>query len=237
MNKAQDFAQQFLRERLDAEEMSLVKGNTPIHIKELPIKWLTIFRSRGNGFCNDIAERVAVKEVWLVPSADHPEKLEGKVVVEVEVTEGVEVDDFMGRFSDACSLNQICSTTTTYWTQGPCFFSLTSTYCVLFSARKALTSFQDAQHSRWSLPMPVRGATCHRESHALSMPCSTEPPHCASASFIIQADFLTTFYHSRRGSKLRITTHSLATGVHANSGRVEVREQAFVDAMRILTHG
>ncbi|KAJ2923318.1 hypothetical protein H1R20_g2829, partial [Candolleomyces eurysporus] len=84
-NKQQEATQKFIREPLDSSLTEHIEGNAPVSIKELPVKWLAIFRSRGNGFCNHIAERVVVKEVSIVPRIEDPEKIEGKVVCEVDV--------------------------------------------------------------------------------------------------------------------------------------------------------
>ncbi|KAF6761928.1 hypothetical protein DFP72DRAFT_591708 [Ephemerocybe angulata] len=85
-NEQQEETQQFLALPLDASVIEAIEGNAPIHIKELPVKWLAVFRSRGNGFCNAVAEKVKVTETWVVPSVEDPGRLEGKVVCEVEAT-------------------------------------------------------------------------------------------------------------------------------------------------------
>ena len=93
MNTAPQSAQQeatrkYVLEPLDPSLTAHIEGNAPVSIKELPVKWLTIFRGRGNGFCYDIAPKVVVKEVSIVPRIENPEKVEGKVVCEVEITPG-----------------------------------------------------------------------------------------------------------------------------------------------------
>jgi acyl-coenzyme A thioesterase 13 len=87
-NKQQEATRKFILEPLDPSLTAHIDGNAPVSIKELPVKWLAIFRSRGNGFCHDIAERVVVTEVSIGPRIENPEKIEGKVVCEVEVRPG-----------------------------------------------------------------------------------------------------------------------------------------------------
>ncbi|TFK43960.1 hypothetical protein BDQ12DRAFT_675858 [Crucibulum laeve] len=77
----------FLQEPLAQEVIDSIGGNAPPEIKSLPVKWLHIFKRRGNSFANSIAERVRVTEVSVLPSPDDAEKLEGKVVCEIEVTQ------------------------------------------------------------------------------------------------------------------------------------------------------
>lgn len=77
-----------LRLPLPAEILAGISGNAPDEIKELPAKWLTIFRNNGKGFAGAIAGRLKVTEVSVVPHPDDPLKMEGKVITEIDVTEG-----------------------------------------------------------------------------------------------------------------------------------------------------
>jgi acyl-coenzyme A thioesterase 13 len=88
LTKQQQATQAFLSTPLDASLTGGIIGNAPVSIKELPVKWLAIFRSRGNGYCNDVAERLKVTEVSIGKSAEDPQKLEGMTACEVEVTPG-----------------------------------------------------------------------------------------------------------------------------------------------------
>lgn len=89
LNEAQEMTKLFLETPLDASITDNILGNAPPRVKELPVKWLAIFLNSGNGFCGQLADSLKVTEVWIVPSANDPEKLEGKVVCEIVVTPGM----------------------------------------------------------------------------------------------------------------------------------------------------
>lgn len=91
LTKQQQATQAFLSTPLDPSLTDKIVGNAPVSVKELPVKWLAIFRSRGNGYCNEVAERLKVTEVWIGTSAEDPQKLEGMTACEVEVTPGVSI--------------------------------------------------------------------------------------------------------------------------------------------------
>ncbi|PPQ68625.1 hypothetical protein CVT25_005535 [Psilocybe cyanescens] len=76
----------FLRSRLPADITSGITGNTPLELKEIPVKWLAIFRNKGTGFGGNISARIKVVDVSVVPNPDDPLKMEGKVTCEIEVT-------------------------------------------------------------------------------------------------------------------------------------------------------
>ncbi|KDR84176.1 hypothetical protein GALMADRAFT_220003 [Galerina marginata CBS 339.88] len=76
----------YLQSRLPDELTSGITGNAPLEIKELPLKWLAIFRNKGRGFAGSVAARLKVTDVSVVPSVDDPLKKEGKVVCDIEVT-------------------------------------------------------------------------------------------------------------------------------------------------------
>jgi acyl-coenzyme A thioesterase 13 len=86
--EAQKRQHEFLVSPLPPTLTSHIQGNAPASIKELPVKWLAVFRSRGNSFAHSIAERMQVVEVDIVPNIDDEEKMEGRVVIEVDVTPG-----------------------------------------------------------------------------------------------------------------------------------------------------
>ncbi|KAH6914651.1 hypothetical protein BKA70DRAFT_1368572 [Coprinopsis sp. MPI-PUGE-AT-0042] len=77
VTEAQKRQQEFLISPLPSTLTSHIRGNAPAGIKELPVKWLAVFRHRGNS--------MRVVEVDIVPSVDDEEKIEGRVVVEVDV--------------------------------------------------------------------------------------------------------------------------------------------------------
>ncbi|KAF9000294.1 hypothetical protein BDQ17DRAFT_1359971 [Cyathus striatus] len=70
----------FLKSRLERDCIEHIKGNASDEIKEIPVKWLALRV--------DVAHRLRVAEVWVLPSPDDPVKLEAKVCVEVNVTPG-----------------------------------------------------------------------------------------------------------------------------------------------------
>jgi len=82
---------QLLKLPLPAELLAEISGNAPNEIKELPVKWLTIFRKDGKGFAGAIAGRLKVTEVSVVPHPHDPLKMEGKVVTEIDVEEGTHI--------------------------------------------------------------------------------------------------------------------------------------------------
>ena len=43
----------------------------------------------GKGFADDIGGRITIVSIDLLPKEDEPEKVEGKVVCEIDITEGV----------------------------------------------------------------------------------------------------------------------------------------------------
>lgn len=78
----------FLETRLEDEVVSLISGNAPREIKEIPIKWLAVFRHRKVSFASLIADRVRVVEVSIVENPEDPVKIDGRVVCEIDVTSG-----------------------------------------------------------------------------------------------------------------------------------------------------
>jgi len=80
-----------LQSRLPAELLAGISGNAPNEIKELPVKWLTIFRKDGKGFAGAITRRLKVTEVSVVPHPHDPLKMEAKVVTEIDVEEGTHI--------------------------------------------------------------------------------------------------------------------------------------------------
>lgn len=79
---------EYLKSRLPDSATADITGNAPVEIKELPIKWLTLFRGKEKGFAGPIVSRVKVTDVSILPCAQDPLKLEGKVTCEVDVTAG-----------------------------------------------------------------------------------------------------------------------------------------------------
>ncbi|KAJ3511167.1 hypothetical protein NLJ89_g4255 [Agrocybe chaxingu] len=77
-----------------------ITGNVPREIKELPVKWLAVFRNEGTGFAGNISGRVKVTDVSVVPGVDDPLRMEAKVTTEVEVTE--DMCDSQGVLHEGC---------------------------------------------------------------------------------------------------------------------------------------
>lgn len=68
--------------------ISQIAGNAPREIKEIPLKWLALFRSRKNSFANPITSRVKIVEVSVIQNPEDQQRTEGRVVCEIDVTEG-----------------------------------------------------------------------------------------------------------------------------------------------------
>ncbi|KII94719.1 hypothetical protein PLICRDRAFT_25481 [Plicaturopsis crispa FD-325 SS-3] len=63
-----------------------VAGNASDETKAVVKKWLWIFGSRGGpGFADDVNNRVAVREVSIIPKVAEPQRKEGRVVTEITV--------------------------------------------------------------------------------------------------------------------------------------------------------
>lgn len=77
-----------IRQSTLPDVISCIKGNVPAKIKEIPVKWLALFRNEGKSFGGSISGRLRVTEVSVLPNVDDPLKMEGKVVCEIEVTPG-----------------------------------------------------------------------------------------------------------------------------------------------------
>ncbi|KAF8806194.1 hypothetical protein BYT27DRAFT_7191508 [Phlegmacium glaucopus] len=77
---------EYFKSRLPDSMTAGITGNAPIEIKELPIKWLTLFRKKGKGFAGSVVSRVKVTDVSILPNTADPSRLEGKVTCEIDVT-------------------------------------------------------------------------------------------------------------------------------------------------------
>ncbi|KAG6879021.1 hypothetical protein C0992_005770 [Termitomyces sp. T32_za158] len=71
----------------DDDVIAAIAGNAPREVKEVPLKWLAVFRHRKVSFAKSIAHRIEVVEVSVVSNPDDKHKVEGKVVCELDVTE------------------------------------------------------------------------------------------------------------------------------------------------------
>ncbi|KAF9478684.1 hypothetical protein BDN70DRAFT_879706 [Pholiota conissans] len=77
---------EILQSRLPEELTAGITGNVSAEIKEIPLKWLAIFKNKGRGYAGNVAERVKVVDVSVDPSPDHPLRMEAKVTTEIDVT-------------------------------------------------------------------------------------------------------------------------------------------------------
>ncbi|KAF5387650.1 hypothetical protein D9615_000771 [Tricholomella constricta] len=80
-------AASILSSDLSDDMISQVAGNAPREIKEVPLKWLAVFRAREVSFANSVAHRVRVTEVSIVKNPEDPRRIEGRVVCEIDVTQ------------------------------------------------------------------------------------------------------------------------------------------------------
>ncbi len=70
-------------------DQSSTAGNAPDHVKDHIIGLLQTFFSTSNGFGVAIGSRVEVTEISAVKKVGEPQKMEGRVVCEVTVDEGI----------------------------------------------------------------------------------------------------------------------------------------------------
>ncbi|KAF8204565.1 hypothetical protein BJ912DRAFT_1027965 [Pholiota molesta] len=107
LNGIVDVLQLPLPNNLTAE----ITGNVSSEIKEIPLKWLAIFRNRGKGFAGKIAGRLRVVDVSVVPNPDDSSKMEARVTTEIDVTP--DMCNAQGTLDKGCIVFLIdeCSTT------------------------------------------------------------------------------------------------------------------------------
>lgn len=159
-------AQAFMKRPLDLEIVNGIKGNAPPEVKQMPLKWLMLFRQRGNSFATSVAQRLRVTEVNILPSPDDSKKLEGKVVCEVDVT------------PDMCSARGVLH-------EG----------CIAFLVDECIAS-------------------------SMSVAISAEGR--ASSPGVTQTMNLMFHASANVGTKLRIVSTTMASGLQSNAGRCEV---------------
>lgn len=79
----------------DDLDTSHVAGNAPDHIKRVLCNTSALFANqhpekiKGPIFAEDMQKRFNVTEVSIIEKAEEPEKLEGRVVLEVKVANGI----------------------------------------------------------------------------------------------------------------------------------------------------
>jgi acyl-coenzyme A thioesterase 13 len=92
--------QTFLDSRLEDEVVARISGNAPREIKEIPVKWLSIFHNRKISFAYTVTERIEVVEVSIVRNSEDQLKMDGRVVCEIDVTSGSrQASFFMSNYS------------------------------------------------------------------------------------------------------------------------------------------
>jgi len=79
-----------------------IPGNASNEAKLAVSKWLHIFIHRGTGFGDSVGNRVRITEISINQMPNEPEKLEGKVVAEITVTE--DMTNAMELVHGACSM-------------------------------------------------------------------------------------------------------------------------------------
>lgn len=73
---------------IDPDKVKQVAGNASYEAKEVAYKWLAVFLSAGEGFSGNVASRVRIMEASIIQNPEEPDKLESRVVCEIDVEEG-----------------------------------------------------------------------------------------------------------------------------------------------------
>ena len=74
---------------IDEDEVKKVTGNASDDIKALLIHLNQIYSMGEEGFGGRISTKIVFKEASILPKPEEPQKLEARVVVELDVCEGV----------------------------------------------------------------------------------------------------------------------------------------------------
>ncbi|KAF9498890.1 hypothetical protein BDN71DRAFT_312070 [Pleurotus eryngii] len=95
---------------IDPDKVKQVSGNASYEAKEIAYKWLAVFLSAGEGFCGNVASRVRIMEASIIQNPEEPDKLESRVVCEIDVEE--DMLNPLGNLHGGCSIFLIdeCST-------------------------------------------------------------------------------------------------------------------------------
>lgn len=78
----------YLQSPLPDEAVAGITGNASRELKEIPVKWLSVFRKNGKGFAGGISGRMEVADVSILPSRDDSLKMEARVTIEITVMPG-----------------------------------------------------------------------------------------------------------------------------------------------------
>ena len=73
----------------DQKTADATPGNAIREAKRVVYKWLDVFTSRGAGFGDAVGRRVKLTEISVNQMPNEPGRLEGKVVAEITITEGL----------------------------------------------------------------------------------------------------------------------------------------------------
>lgn len=79
---------EFLQTPLPADLLKDISGNAPDEVKEVALKWLSIFEGTGKGFAANVKKHWKVTDVSVFPHPDDPFQKESRVILEVDVTPG-----------------------------------------------------------------------------------------------------------------------------------------------------
>jgi|SRR5882762_5751547 len=83
----------------DSASAASVLGNTTNKTKIAVSRWLHIVCRRRTGFGDDIGNKVRLTEISVKQTPNEPEKMEGKVVAEITVTQGTRTQrDLMEKY-------------------------------------------------------------------------------------------------------------------------------------------
>ena len=74
---------------LDKERYKKIAGNAPAEVKQSLADNLSLFMLRGKGFADEIGGRLAITEVDIHAKNEEPQKMEAKVVCEIDVEQGM----------------------------------------------------------------------------------------------------------------------------------------------------
>lgn len=77
-----------------------IQGNTTKRTKWRVLSWLHTFTFRGTGFGNRIGSRAKITEISVNRMLNEPEKMEGKVIAEITITEGTLQNESLERIGN-----------------------------------------------------------------------------------------------------------------------------------------
>lgn len=77
------------RSPFDQKTADATPGNAIREAKRVVYKWMDVFTSRGAGFGEAVGCRVKLTEISVNQMPNEPGRLEGKVVAEITITEGL----------------------------------------------------------------------------------------------------------------------------------------------------